>query len=168
MAQEPASRPELIGEMLRQQYPSVVALDANATQGQLEEAFKDAGISGSTIRKAINFYLQAAEFAEIPVSRHFKTPRATSGNGRRATNRGKKTPEIQQTPPPPPPAPHSDLHPIVQGLLKELPPAGGTWTSAKREQWLGIVQATVDMLITVEDDGGRSASSQPAPRADEE
>jgi hypothetical protein len=30
----------------------------------------------------------------------------------------------------------TDLHPFIQGLLKELPPAGGVWPDAKRKLWL--------------------------------
>ena len=46
----------------------------NGTQQQLLEAFRSYGVSGSTLRKAIGFFLRAAEYAQLPLSPHFKTP----------------------------------------------------------------------------------------------
>lgn len=42
----------------------------------LEEAFRDHGVSGSTVRKAISFFLKAAEYAGLQTSPHFRVPPA--------------------------------------------------------------------------------------------
>jgi len=38
------------------------------------------------------------------------------------------------------------LHPFVQGLLKELPPAGETWGEAKRKLWLDTAASIFKMI----------------------
>jgi hypothetical protein len=44
----------------------------------------------------------------------------------------------------------SGLHPLLTGVLQELPP-NGRWTAAKRERWLAAVTSAVDLLYTVEE-----------------
>jgi Family of unknown function (DUF5343) len=107
-------RPKIIGELLRSHYPSVFALSSkNATQGQLEEEFRNFGVTGSTLRKAIAFFLNAASYAEIPVSPHFKIPPVRTSDGKPAGRRTKSTGKggrgNGQQPPPPPPKPDADL-----------------------------------------------------------
>ena len=105
LATNPESRPQIVAELLRARYLSVFALsDANATQGQLEEAFRDFGVSGSTLRRAVAFFLHAVRYAEIPVSPHFKIPSAPPAAGkpsvRKAKRSGKGDPgDDAQTPP---------------------------------------------------------------------
>jgi hypothetical protein len=45
-----------------------------ATTKQMEEAFRNQGISGSTVIKCISFFLAAAKEAGVAVSPHIKTP----------------------------------------------------------------------------------------------
>jgi len=52
------------------------------------------------------------------------------------------------------------LHPLLVGVLQELPP-NGRWTQAKRERWLATVTSAVDLLYTVDD-------SQPAGGANDD
>jgi Family of unknown function (DUF5343) len=80
--------PEIIRGLLTRFYGPVIALGTNATQQQLDETFREEyGISGSTVRKAVTFYLAAAKFAGIPLSPHFSAPRVSTGptKRRRAT-----------------------------------------------------------------------------------
>lgn len=58
-----------------------------------------------------------------------------------------------------PGATSSGLHPILAGVLQELP-QNGRWTTAKRERWLAAVTSAVDLLYTIEE-------SKPAEVADE-
>ena len=68
-------RADLIRQLLEEHYPEANRLGAiNATQAQLEETFSP--LTGSTRRKAIAFYLKAAEYAKLPLSPNFMTPRA--------------------------------------------------------------------------------------------
>ncbi|MDX6697696.1 MAG: hypothetical protein QOE65_1093 [Solirubrobacteraceae bacterium] len=157
LVEEPDKRGTVFADVLRSKYPNVVSLGTNATQEQLEEQFKPFGLGGSTLRKAVAFYLHAAKFAEVPLSPHFRSPRTTT---RQSTSR--RRPKAA-------PAPtaangdaqpvvssdqditSSDLHPFLQGLLRELPEEGEPWTEAKRRRWLQIAELTVDMLYEVED-----------------
>ena len=86
---EPDLRPEITRSLLQQHYAPAIALGTNATQQQLEEVFRETyGISGSTVRKAIAFYLAAAKYAKLDVSPHFSMPRTsgtTAGTRRRKT-----------------------------------------------------------------------------------
>jgi hypothetical protein len=50
---------------------------ANATAQMLHESFGRSGLSGSTLRKAVVFFLTLADDLELPRSPHFKPPRET-------------------------------------------------------------------------------------------
>lgn len=55
---------------------------AKGTQGELDEAFRtQGGVSGSTLKKAVRFYLAAASEAGAKLSPHFVAVRVTSDNG---------------------------------------------------------------------------------------
>jgi hypothetical protein len=98
LVDQPQNRRALVAMILRTRYPEAVAMgEEKATQGQLEGQFKKYGITGATLRKAIAFYLHAADFAGIPVSPFFKTPSATSGtpSPRRRQTRTKLTPKVE-------------------------------------------------------------------------
>lgn len=76
IVQNPDLRPKAMGAILREKYAEQIALgEQNATQGQLEEVFKRYGFSGETLRKAIVFFLHACNFAQIPVSPNFRSPK---------------------------------------------------------------------------------------------
>ena len=72
----PQERENLIAGLLESRYTEPMKLGRNATQQQLEEAFRSYGITGSTLRKAVAFFLAAAKFAGVELSPHFRTPRA--------------------------------------------------------------------------------------------
>jgi hypothetical protein len=74
-----AERKEAIADLLRSRYGSIIELGTqNATQLELEEAFKaELGAQGETRRKAVSFYLKAAQYAGVAVSRNWKAPRST-------------------------------------------------------------------------------------------
>jgi hypothetical protein len=81
-----AQRKQAVSDLLRSCYGSIVEMGTtNATQLELEEAFKAQFDSqGETRRKAVAFYLKAAQYAGVPVSRQWKTPRTTAPrSGRR-------------------------------------------------------------------------------------
>jgi hypothetical protein len=120
LAQNKSERKRLIGDLLRKHYPKAVELgEIKGTQRQLEEAFGEFGISGDTLRKAVAFYLKAAEFAGLPRSPHFRAVAKTgSAGGRRSASTRKrqtKTPD----PPPPSPGPETDRHSTLNPLSEE-------------------------------------------------
>ena len=99
-ASDSEKRIEILRELTQKKYSSVVALGVDATQGQLVESFRQTGLSGESITKAITFYLGLAEYTGLPVSPFFKKAfvRPPSGNGsspRRSSARKKKIPTPQ-------------------------------------------------------------------------
>jgi len=59
-------------------YPSIPPLAAsNASQNDLENAMRAYGVAGTTLDKAVRFYLQAAEHLGLVVSPHWRKGRAT-------------------------------------------------------------------------------------------
>lgn len=121
----PDQRPGIVRELLTRFYPKVVALGTNATQQQLEETFREEyDITGSTVRKAIGFYLAAARFAKVELSPHFTAPRAGGATPGKRRQRSAKT-----TTPPPAPSqtdPMAELRTkYVETLLDKFAAANG-------------------------------------------
>jgi hypothetical protein len=95
------ARKSLMRGVIESKYVWIAPLSAaNATLQQLEKSFEDQGPTGSTVRKCIVFYLEAAEYAAIPVSAHFKVRGYISKTGR-STPRPSR-PKGEPTPPTPP------------------------------------------------------------------
>lgn len=44
-------------------------------------------------------------------------------------------------------------HPLIQGLLRELPPVGASWPKPKMQAWLEAQRAVFNLLYKVGDDG---------------
>lgn len=98
MVQNPNQRPQILHSILEGHFPEVFQLSKNATQAQLEETFSQYGVTGNTRRKAIAFFLSAANEAGISLSPHFRTPKVSAVSGGRR-GRPKKTrdePELEE------------------------------------------------------------------------
>lgn len=153
--EEPESRPAIMREVLNECYPNVVGLSANATSQQLTDQFRSFGIEGDTVRKAIAFYLNAARFAELPLSPHFKITRPGAG-GRKSTRRSSSRKPTEEEPPrdtPPSPDPFKDLHPAIVTMVQSLPAFTDTATKpvfpdAEREAWFAYAKATFDLIYS--------------------
>lgn len=77
------SRKAFLRAWARHQYARQIQLAGeNATASMLHESFTDT-YQGSTLRKAVVFYLALTEYLDLPTSPHFKPPRQTKGNGAR-------------------------------------------------------------------------------------
>jgi hypothetical protein len=57
----------------------------SATTAQLSQKFREQGTSGSTVVKAIAFFLSLAKAAEVKVSPHLKAPPSPRPNGKKPT-----------------------------------------------------------------------------------
>jgi len=67
-----------LSALIKNTYPFLFDGSINiekATSKKIEDKFRDAGASGSTLTKCISFFLTAAKAANIPVSPHVKAPK---------------------------------------------------------------------------------------------
>lgn len=119
-----ADRKKLLGQLVKRHYSKQVALPQNATAQMLEETF--APLQGETKRKAVTFFLHAAKEAELPLSKHFKAPKAAkSATGTRRTRRTPAGKPQEQTPPPS----NQPTPPAHGGMTRSLElKSGGTLT----------------------------------------
>ena len=93
------ARKSLLAEAMKVSYPFVFTPPFNLERGtsaQMAEVFRSQGISGSTLARAISFFLSAAKDVGIKVSPNIKVP-TVAKNG---TSKSKK----EAPPPAPPPA----------------------------------------------------------------
>ena len=121
------SRPAIVRSLLERFYKGPVELgNINGTQQQLEEEFRGYGVSGSTVRKAISFFLKAAEYAELQTSPHFRVPPAPQ--------RAKKRP------PPSPPQSKSESAP-------EAPAEHDIGTGHERPETSGATESIESLRV---------------------
>jgi hypothetical protein len=119
------TRKQTVGVLVAMYYTRAIQLGDNATQDQLLEVFREYyGVGGETARKAATFYLQAAQFAEMPLSPHFKVAKTSSGtstNGSTSRTRRRRT---TTTPKPPPPATTTSMESLrtryIEMLMKKV------------------------------------------------
>jgi hypothetical protein len=140
--------------MLNTYYPEPVRLGTiKATQGMLEGAFKDYGISGDTLRKAIAFYLGAAKYAGVALSVNFRVPSVTPSDGRKPgpkkarerasarVNGEKSRIEDRTDRDTSEPEWLSDIDPAIRTWLQKIPAQGQEWSKADRTRWTGVLEA---------------------------
>ncbi len=101
-------RVEILRGLAESRLADAIALgEANGTQGQLDDVFRNRGLTGATVVKAVAFYLGLAEYTGLPTSPFFKKGRVPTGNsgGARRAPRKKSAPTSPALSPPPPNAP---------------------------------------------------------------
>jgi hypothetical protein len=108
---------------------------ASATDAQLTEIFKEQGLNGSTIVKALSFFTSLCESAGIQISPHLKSKRSSiGGNGtaRRPYRKRKSADEV----PPIVPAQHASHAKTFQELLLEkFPTFNPDWEAETAKKW---------------------------------
>lgn len=73
---DPVARKAYLEGWARHFYAAQLALaEENGTAQMLQESFAGFGYNGSTLRKAIVFYLQLVEYLGLPNSPHFRAPK---------------------------------------------------------------------------------------------
>ncbi len=100
---DPTARKAHLTDWARYFYSEQLELaEQNATAQMLQESFAAYGYTGSTLRKAVVFYLGLADYAGLPNSPHFRPPKqsATAPSRRRA----RPTPAPVEAPAPRPPS----------------------------------------------------------------
>jgi hypothetical protein len=148
---EAGTAPETMRAILESKYPAVLELGMNATQSQLVDAFRELNVSGSTLRKAIRFFLGAADFAGITVSPHFKAPPVDPAERRQ---RKPKAPAKTDPKPPAdrkPPGGGSfstsvDLHPFIAGLVGSLPEPGSHFPEELQDAWFDTARGIFRLI----------------------
>jgi hypothetical protein len=147
LVDEPEGRKDLMETIIKIHYPGPLKLGPFATQMQLEDEFRKYGVSGSTLRKAVGFFLSAAKYADIPLSPHFKLPRAQPGETRPrkarppAGNGGN-----EEKPLTPPDTAMAKAHPLVRGLFEELPRPGDEFTAQQQADWLELAKVAFRVI----------------------
>ena len=101
-AEQPDGRPALVAEMLERHYGPMLKLgQTKATSGELDKSFGEhfPRVTGESRKKAIRFFLAAANYAEVQISPLWKVPKAGP-----STRRGSRTKSSRQQQVDPPPA----------------------------------------------------------------
>jgi Family of unknown function (DUF5343) len=148
----PEDRKRLIGDLVREKYPGPTGLSDRAVQSELEDEFRKLNVTGSTMRKAIGFYLNALKFAGISYSSRFKLPKVQS-NGSRVKRKAadSKPSEGAQQESESSTRGGGDLPTLVQGLIEKLPSEGDDWTAVEAKQWLDIAKLTFPFVYGYKD-----------------
>ena len=93
---------QVLAKIMHNRYPFLSdgsLVIAKATGHQVEQKFRDFGISGSTIIKCVAFFIAAAKDAKIELGPHVKAPKAVAAsNGKRQSK--KQTPATGKQEPP--------------------------------------------------------------------
>lgn len=150
------TRKATFADILARKYPRPVSLGTTkATQGQLEEAFREYGITGDTLRKAIAFYLNAAKYAGVPVSANFRVPSVVPSGTRRQRralrHEGDVSTDSGGDQGEPGPSWTDTIDPAIAAWLRRIPEQGTPWSSADRERWHTVLKAIMDGIYS--DDG---------------
>lgn len=151
VVENPDERKSLLAGIIREKYRPQLALGSRATTNQLEASFRELGASGSTVRKAIAFFLAAARFAEVPISPYFKTPKPVAGEKKPVRKpAGQTDPNAGQTPLVPHPDPSREalkgLDPFIQGLVRSLPEPGAVFPPETQEAWFDTARGIFKLL----------------------
>jgi hypothetical protein len=78
------NRRALLRRLLEAKYPGLVGLDlARSSPKQLDEALRQYGLNGTTHKKAVSFFLQAAQYAGLPLSVLLRARTRGGGQGKR-------------------------------------------------------------------------------------
>ena len=142
---EGADRQRVLQEILTASYPFIfkdgLQLD-RATTSQLEERFKNSGLSGDTLRKSITFFLKAAKDAGLKVSPHIKTIRSKTGAVRQKRGTGEKT-EISVYKGPAPAQPEEVSW--EKALLSKFPSFDPAWPDEVKSKWFDDFKALMEL-----------------------
>ncbi len=160
VAADVEQRQTVMRQLLHQAYPEAMKLAGqHATADQLAESFRSvSGYQGSTLRKAVTFYLNMAKYAQVEVSPFFRPPTQTPA-GRKPTRTRAATSSVKS---PTSRAVASD------GLVTPTAPAesrsvelqsGGTVTISCSISFLGLSRSDREFVFDLVDriDGYREA-----------
>ena len=132
-----------------------------ASLGELRDRFRVYSIDGETLRKALAFFVHAAEYSGVTLSSHItrkaRLAKKTDGNRKRPRStkmRMQETESVSGSPIQNPPQRY-ELHPSLQGLLADLARHGDKWSREERDRWLKTFASNVEYAYP-----GREARSE--------
>lgn len=157
-ALQPAEAELAWADLIRHAYPYLFeGFDLQkATQGQIEERFRERGIKGDTVRKAVAFFIGIARAAGLPLSPYFKGTKKRGPSGPRGP---RKSPQRRsavrdegaagsdagggsERPP-------SKLPPVIQAWIDDIPPAGEPWLREDFDSWLALFSGSIERLYKI-------------------
>jgi hypothetical protein len=131
-AATPVDRKPLLKKLIEEKYREVIALNLlTISPGQLDDAFRKLGISGSTLKTATRFFIKACSELGIPIAQRFsERTRATGPRGPRK----KKAASL-------PNKPNGQDHGYVanssweEQLLSKFPSFDPAWNDELKAKW---------------------------------
>ena len=144
-------RKKILRQQLQKCYENALrGLDLEkTTSGQLEERFRQYSIKGETLRKAMAFFIQAAEHCGIPLHSHISRKSRSTRKANAARKGARQTSKrVSKESLSPSETSHDliqqhDLHPSLQGLLADLRRQGPIWSEERRDEWIDTFVRTV-------------------------
>ena len=153
-------RAEILKPLLVEKYAFVTQGDvdlATATSQQVEKAFRDQGITGSTVTKSVGFFLAAAHMAGLSTSNYVKKANGGPKLGRpagapKARKKGSTSAkrQEQQAPPPPPPSTKTP----AELLLGKFPDFDPQWPDDLKASWFASFGTLQKMMGAPDPDKG--------------
>lgn len=157
-----SERKQYLKMIFEEKYADALALSKNATAGQLADVFRERGLSGATVQKAITFFLGMAEDVGVELSPHFKKGRSVASNGgtrkRRATKTAQPTPQSTPHVEPPKPTSVEAQKAAYVNMLMDLAKKDNAETSTQQALLDRIEKA---LGIGLSSDGGGGTTDSP-------
>ena len=129
-------RPEILRPILLERYAFITNSHfdlKSATSKQVEEAFREQGITGSTVTKSVSFFLAAAQLAGLATSPHVKAPKPPRKTGVPRQPRRRPQQNTKEDGIAPPPA--TVVKSTSELLLGKFPDFDPAWPDELKQKW---------------------------------
>lgn len=165
-----ADQKETLAAIIHQRYAALIAIGLErASMKQLLDTLETAfRVSGETKEKAARFFISAAQFAGISLSRHILEGGISSGR-RRAAKRPATAPiaEVERSREAKPPVPTSPTTPLVGESRTVTLASGGTLTLSASVGFMKLAKADRDFVFGLIDQLDQYEADNPSA-ADEQ
>jgi hypothetical protein len=135
----PDDRKPILKRIIEEKYSKLLSLDlATVTPGQLDEAMRSFGVGGSTLIRAIRFFVKACQETGIPISSRVAGQQPGSPSVPRKRRSGGSPRRVEDNQ-----GNHGNIHlpkPEVSGaweekLLEKFPPFDPAWPDELKTKW---------------------------------